>query len=503
MVTVKNRKVVVIGAGFAGIAIAIRLQARGMQVTLLEKREKPGGRAYQLKKDGYTFDMGPSLVTEPEIINDVFHSAGRDIKDYVQLTRLDPYYRIYFHDKTYIDYLGSADKMKEQMARYNPKDAANYDSFMELSKKLYDVVIKKGLGKQPMDTWGKMLSVAPTALKLNALNPAFNTVKKYFSDFRHQFMFSFHPLFIGGNPFKAPSLYLMIPYMEKEGGVWYAQGGMYSIIEAYIKVFEELGGKLVLDSPADSIEMDNGLATGVRSKDHFFPADLVVSNADFRFTYEKLIKKEFRKKWTDKKLSKINYSMSAFILYLGVRKKFNNLKHHTLILSERYKELVNDIFEKNILPDDFSMYMHIPSITDPTMAPEGSESIYVLIPVTNMKADINWESEKDVYASKILNFLENDFGMDGLQEAIEVKEIMTPADFLTTQNAHLGSAWGVEPRMLQSAYFRPHNQSEDVKNLFLAGASTHPGAGVPGVLLTAEATEKAVFDYINQSEKKE
>jgi phytoene desaturase len=494
-------RVVVIGAGFAGLAAAIRLQARGMRVTLLEKREMAGGRAYQLKKGGYTFDMGPSLLTEPDIIRDVFQSAGKKMEDYVDLERLDPYYRIYFHDNSHLDYSGDTALIKEQMSLYNKKDADNYESFMKLSEKLYNVVINQGLGRQPLDTWSKMISVAPQALKLNALSPAFNTVKKYFSDFRHRFMFSFHPLFIGGNPFKAPALYLMIPHMEKEGGVWYAKGGMYSVIQALVKVFCELGGLILYNSAVTSIEIENGIGVGVFCGNRFYPADIIVSNSDFHFTYKELIKKEYRKKWTDQKLDKLNYSMSAFILYLGVRKKYKRLLHHTIILSKRYKKLVDDIFDNNILPADFSLYLHTPTKTDPSMAPEGCESIYVLAPVTNMKANVNWETEKEKYADKIISFLERDFGLEGLKDAIEVKEMMTPQDFATTQNAYLGSAWGVEPRLMQSAYFRPHNQSEDIENLFLVGASTHPGAGVPGVLLTVQATEKAILEYLDYIQK--
>ncbi|KAA3618309.1 MAG: phytoene desaturase [Calditrichaeota bacterium] len=498
----KTKKIVVIGAGFGGLASAIRLQARGHHVTILEKREKVGGKAYQLKKAGYTFDMGPSLITEPKIIEDVFKSAGKKMEDYLDLTLLDPYYRIFFHDNSYIDYSSDSEFMKEQMRKFNPKDAENYDSFMDLSKQLHKAVITDELGSEPFSKISTMLSFLPQAIKLNALSSAYGVVKKFFKDFRHQFLFSFHPLFIGGNPFKAPALYLMIPYMEKEGGVWYAKGGMYSVVEAFVKVFEELGGTIETNSAADSIQVENGRAVGVRSSKRVFPADMVVSNADFKHTYDDLIESKHRKKWSPQKLEKLDYSMSAFILYLGVKKKYSKLKHHTLVLSERYKGLIDDIFVNNVLPDDQSMYLHMPSITDPTMAPEGCESMYVLIPVSNMDAGIEWDEVKENYSKQILNFLEHDFKLEGLQDSIEVMEIFTPKDFAKTQNAYKGSAWGVEPTLLQSAYFRPHNQSEDIENMFLVGASTHPGAGVPGVLLTAEATEKAIINYLKETKIK-
>jgi phytoene desaturase len=495
-------KVVIIGSGFAGLATAIRLQAKGFQVTLLEKREKAGGRAYQIKKKGYTFDMGPSLVTEPDIISKIFKAAGKKMEDYINLVSLDPYYRIYFHDKSYLDYNGDAEKMKAQMRQFNTQDAENYDSFMAFAKQYYDAVIVDELGSASFSSLSSVFSFLPKALKLKALAPAYFIVKKFFKDFRHRFTFSFHPLFIGGNPFKAPALYLMIPYLEKMGGVLYAKGGMYSIIEAFVSVFQELGGTFITNAEVDKIEIENGKAIGVRCSNRYYPADLVVSNADFHHTYANLIDKEHRKKWSDKKLDKMDYSMSAFLLYLGVNRKYDNLQHHTLILSERYKELVDDIFTNNVLPDDFSMYLHIPSKTDPSMAPQGSESMYVLIPVSNLDANVDWNEIKDTYAKKVLNYLEHDFGLKDLQKSLEVMEIFTPQDFQITQNAYKGSAWGVEPTLTQSAYFRPHNRSEDIENLFLVGASTHPGAGVPGVLLTAEVTEKEVVHYVQKHKEK-
>ncbi len=489
------KKVIVIGAGFGGLALAIRLQAKGFQVTILEKRAKAGGRAYQLKAKGFTFDMGPSLVTEPAIIESVFKAAGKNMEDYLDLVMLDPFYRIYFHDKSYIDYCEDTDKMKKQMAVFNKEDANNYDRFMKLSKNFYDAVIKGGLGSSPISKIKDMLYMLPKVVQLKGFRSAYSLVSNYFKDFRHLFLFSFHPLFIGGNPFKSPALYLMIPYMEKKGGVLYTHGGMYSVIESFVKVFKELGGNILTNAEVQRLEIKDGKATGAYANDKFIAADLVVSNADFRNTYSDLIDQKHRSKWTDKKLSKLDYSMSAFVMYLGLNKKYEQLLHHSIILSERYKELIDDIFINKTVPDDFSLYMHCPSKTDPSMAPEGKESLYILAPVANLDSTFDWDKEKDVYKEKILSFLEHNFGLQGLKESIEFLEIMTPKDFEATQNAHLGSAWGVQPKLLQSAYFRPHNQSEDIENMFIVGASTHPGAGVPGVLLTAEATEKAINNY--------
>ena len=487
-----KRKIVIIGSGFGGLAAAIRLQAKGMQVTLLEKNAKVGGHASQLVKDGYTFDMGPSIITAPNLIQRLFECAGARMEDYLDLVKLDPFYRIYFHDGASLDYTDDSEQMKRQMARFSTMDADNYDRFMAQTRHLYDAVITDGLGATAFDL-PTMLGFLPRALRLQALMPAYDFVKKYFDDPRHRFTFSFHPLFIGGNPFRAPAVYLMIPYLEKTGGVWFCKGGMYSLVRALESTFKQLGGVVETDAEVEQIVVEDRRAKGVLAKGQFYEADGVISNADLAHTYGELIKPEHRKKWSDKRLRKTQYSMSAFLLYLGVRKKYPQLKHHTLIFSERYKGLIDDIFDNKVLPDDFSMYLHIPSQTDPAMAPEGCESMYVLIPVPNLESGINWEKTQKTYTDKVLTFLENDFGLTDLRRSIEVLETFTPSDFKKQRNNHLGSAWGIEPRLTQTAYFRPNNRSEDIKSLYFVGANTHPGAGVPGALLTAETTIKLVI----------
>lgn len=487
------KKIVVIGSGFGGLASAIRLQAQGFQVTLLEKNAKVGGHAYQIKKDGYTFDMGPSLITAPDIIDDVFKAAGRNMADYLDLIYLDPFYRIYYHDGSMLDYCGDGERMKAQMARFNQKDADNYDRFVDYIRKLYQAVIVDGLGKRPFDL-ATMLQFLPKALRLKALLPTYHVVSRFFKDARNRFAFSFHPLFIGGSPFRAPSVYLMIPYLEKEGGVWFTPGGMYSVVEALEKVFLEIGGEIKTDCEVSKILVENGRAAGVIANGERYDADAVVSNGHFAHTYMDLIDPQHRKKWSDRKVKKVDYGMSTFLIYLGVKKQYPKLLHHTLILSERYKELVRDIFDRKVLADDFSMYLHVPSRTDAGMAPEGCESMYVLVPVPNLEANVDWSTMARPFADKILAFLEEDFGMEGLRENIEVEELFTPDDFRVQRNNYLGTAWGVEPKLTQTASFRPGNRSEDVKGLYLVGANTHPGAGVPGVLLTAEATERAILE---------
>ena len=496
------KKIVVIGSGFGGLAAAIRLQSRGYEVTIMEKNQMVGGHAYQFKKNGYTFDMGPSLVTAPDIIQKVFQVAGKKMENYLDLIALDPFYRIYFHNGSFLDYTGDSERMKAQMRQFNSHDAENYDRFIEKTALLYQAVITDGLGSRPFSNWGTMLNFLPQALKLNALVSAYSFAKKYFKDPRHRFAFSFHPLFIGGSPFRAPAVYQMIPYLEKKGGVWFTRGGMYSLVQAFEKVFKEIGGKILVGTEVQKIKVSRQKVEGVIAKDHFYPAEAVISNADFAHTYGTLIDSEHRKKWKNWRLNLVAYSMSAYLLYLGVKKSYPKLLHHTLILSQRYKELVRDIFDRKILPDDFSMYLHVPTRTDPSMAPPGCESMYILIPVANLKGKIDWNTMNKPFTEKVIQFLEKDFGLENLQKNIAVMETFTPLDFKKSRNNHLGSAWGVEPRLTQTAVFRPHNKSEDIEGLYLVGASTHPGAGVPGVLLTAETTENVIVNNLNHSRLK-
>jgi len=481
---------IVIGSGFGGLSIANRLQSLGINVTVFEKNERVGGHAYQLQKNGYTFDLGPSLITAPDIIQRIFEAAGKRMEDYIPLIPLDPFYRLYFHDGSFMDYTGDPERMKAEMAKFNERDARNYDKFMELAGGIHNAVITNGLGSTPFDL-GTLLKFIPSAVRLKAVQPAYSVVAKYFEDPRNRFAFSFHPLFIGGSPFTSPAVYLMIPYLEKAGGVWFTKGGMYSLVQALERLFLEQGGSIRTNTAVEQILTENGKAVGVRVNGETLRADIVISNAHFAHPYLDLLKNTPRRKWTPRRVANLSYGMSSFLLYLGVRKQYPQLLHHTLILSERYKALVEDIFDHKIVADDFSMYLHAPTRTDPGMAPEGCESIYVLVPVPNLAGSFDWNTKKEWYANKVLDFLEQ-WGLEGLRDNLDVMEIFTPEDFRDQRNNYLGSAWGVEPRFTQTASFRPRNRSEDIRNLYLVGASTHPGAGVPGVMLTAEATEQCI-----------
>jgi phytoene desaturase len=491
-------RIAVIGSGFGGLAEAVRLQSRGFDVTIFEKRERVGGRSYQLVKDGYTFDMGPSLITAPDIIERVFRAAGTTMHEHLDLTPLDPFYRIYFHDGSHFDYSGDPEKVKAEMAKFDPRDAAQYDRFMNDIKPIYDAVITEGLGSTAFTDWKRFLRFVPRALKLGGLTPVYSFASKYFRHEKNRFVFSFHPLFIGGSPFRSPSVYIMIPYLERAGGVWYARGGMYSLVQALEQLFLRLGGTIRTQAEVAEVVVRNRRAVGVMANGEFFPADAVVFNGDVVALYKHLIAPEHRRKWNDRALSRLHLSMSCFLLYLGVRRQYPELKHHTLILSERYRDLVEDIFDRKILADDFSMYLHVPTRTDASMAPPGCESMYVLVPVPHLGAAVDWDTEADRMKENVLNHLEHRFGLRDLRRNIEVLEMFTPKDFAAQLNASLGNAFALEPRLTQSAIFRPQNRSEDIERLYLVGAGTHPGGGVPGVLLSAEATEKCVLEDLGE-----
>ncbi len=494
-------KVVIIGGGFGGLAAAMRLQGQGFSVTLLEKRERVGGRAYRLQEKGYTFDMGPSLITAPEIIQGAFAALGRSLHEFVELLPLNPYYRIYFHDQTYFDYSGNPEAMKSEMKKFNPADAEQYDRFMEAIRPIYEQVLEKGLGSTSFHDWRVMARFLPTVIKLGAWKPVTFFVNRFFKDFRHRFLFSFHPLYIGGDPFRCPSVYLMIPYLERKQGVWYTHGGMYSVVQAMENAFLQAGGTILTGKAVEKIRVEKGTAIGVEASGIFYPAEVVVSNADLAHTYRHLIAPEHRPKWTDKKIEKLQHTMGCFLIFLGVRKTFPKLKHHTLILSERYRELLVDIFRKKILPQDFSLYVHAPSHTDASMAPPGCESLMILAPVANLESGLDWEAAKVEFAERIIAFLET-WGLEDLKNNIEYQRIYTPLDFKADLNAYRGNAFGLEPTLSQTGYFRPHNRSEDIPNLYFTGAGTHPGAGVPGVLLSAEVTESLIVADFPQRQAK-
>ena len=481
-----KKKVIVVGAGFGGLGVAARLLANGYEVTLFEKLDKLGGRAYVFEMDGFKFDAGPTVITAPFILDEIWETAGRKTQDYFQLVPLDPFYRIFDYEKNFLDYNGNHEFILDQVAKWNPRDRDGYDRLIRASKEIFDTGMP--LISEPFLNVASMARVAPALIRLQSYRSVYGYVSSFIENDFLRRCFSFHPLLIGGNPFDASSLYVLIHHLEREYGVHYVMGGTGALVAGFGPLIQELGGKIQLNTEVQEIVVENGKTRGVRlANGEFHAADIVISNADVAWTYLNLIQPEHRRKNTDARIKNLRYSMSLFVIYFGTKRQYRDtpLKHHNIILSERYKELLQEIFNGHTLPDDFSLYLHMPTITDASLAPQGHEAFYVLAPVPHLGAGIDWESMGDVYENKILEFLEQNYLPD-LRANIVVKHHVDPRYFETRLNSYLGSGFSVQPLLLQSAYFRPHNRSEDVANLYFVGAGTHPGGGVPGVLSSAK-----------------
>lgn len=482
-----KKKVIVIGSGFGGLGAAARLAARGYAVELFEKRDKVGGRAYVYEINGYKFDGGPTVITAPFMFDDLFALAGKRREDYVPFVKCEPFYRIFDHTGRQFDYNDDPAFILQQIEQWNPADKAGYERFIATTKAIFEKGFLE-LADKPFLKAGDMLRVAPDLIRLQS----YKTVYRYASQFiEHPFLrqcFSFHPLLVGGNPFDTTSIYAMIHYLEREWGIHYALGGTGALVNALARLVEELGGRIHLNTPVEEILVEGRRVSGVRLADGSVQrADHVVSNADVAFTYMHLIPAQYRQRNSDRRYRRMRYSMSLFVIYFGTRRRYNDgrLAHHNIILGPRYQELLTDIFKRKVLAEDFSLYLHMPTLTDPSMAPDGGEAFYVLSPVPHLGGEVDWTQAAKPYRDAIMQFLEANYLPD-LQANIVAEHFIDPLHFQNTLNSYLGSAFSVEPVLTQSAWFRPHNRSEDFENLYFVGAGTHPGAGLPGVLSSSK-----------------
>lgn len=488
-----KKDIIVIGTGFGGLATASRLLSQGHNVTMFEKRDKPGGRAYVYEVNGFTFDGGPTVITAPFMFDDIFAAAGKKREDYIEFVPCNPFYRIFNARGKSFDYNNDHEFTLGEIEKINPKDKEGYEKFLGTTKAIFDKGFVE-LADKPFLKFTDMLKVAPDLIKLQSYKSVYKYVSQYIEDDFLRRCFSFHPLLVGGNPFDTTSIYAMIHYLEREWGVHYAMGGTGAIVSAMVDLIEDQGGSIHLNSEIDEILVENGKATGIRLKNsETHKADIVVSNADVAFTYKNLIDKKHRKKYTDRKIERTKYSMSLFVIYFGTNKRYTDsgLAHHNIILGDRYKGLLSDIFHKKHLSDDFSLYLHMPTLTDPSLAPEGHEGFYVLSPVPHLDSGTDWNEMAPTYRDAIMQFLEDNY-LPGLQENIVAEHYIDPLHFRDTLNSYKGSAFSVEPILTQSAWFRPHNRSEDVNDLYFVGAGTHPGAGLPGVLSSAKIAENLI-----------
>jgi phytoene desaturase len=486
-----GRHAVVIGAGFGGLAAAIRLGARGYRVTVLEKLDAPGGRASVFRQDGFTFDAGPTILTAPFLLEELWTLCGKKMADDLTLKPMDPFYRIRFNDGTTFDTSGDPARMRAEVQRLAPDDVEGYEAFMRIGQQICSLGFEQ-LGDAPFNSIMDMVKVAPDMLRLGSLRSTYGMVAKFIKDERLRIAFSFHPLFIGGNPFTASAIYAMIPYLERRWGVHFAMGGTGQAVAGLARLIAGQGNTIRYGVEVEQILVSNGRATGVRLKGgETIDADIVVSNADSAFTYRKLLPPETRKRWTDRKLERARYSMSLFIWYFGTDRQYPDVPHHTIALGPRYKGLLTDVFTRKVLAKDFSLYLHRPTATDPSLAPAGCDAFYALSPVPNLEGKTDWLVEAERYRRTIEAELSATLLPD-LGKHVVSSKLMTPLDFRDGLCSLRGAAFGLEPVLLQSAWFRPHNKSEDVAGLYLVGAGTHPGAGVPGVLSSAKVLDRVV-----------
>jgi len=490
-------RIVVIGAGFGGLSAAIRLQAQGHEVVIVEKRDRAGGRAYVFRQDGFVFDAGPTIITAPAMIDELFALAGRQTADGVQLVPLDPYYNVRFEDGSVFRYTGDHERLRSEVRRFNERDVEGYERFSVAAQGVFDSAFP--LVDKPFTGMMDMLRVVPALARLRADRSVAHLAQRFFEDERLRQVFSFHPLLIGGNPFQSSSIYALIHVLEKKWGVWFAMGGTGALVDALVTLFQQMGGELRLETEASSIDIDptSGRARGVTiDGGERLAADAVISNADVAFTYRRLVPSSARRVNTDRRIDRLHYSMSLFVIYFGTDRRYEDIAHHEILMGPRYEGLLGDIFHRKQLAQDFSLYLHRPTATDTSLAPPGCDSWYVLSPVPHLGGSTDWATASQPYRDAIMEYLERRY-LPNLRRHIVTEHRVDPRYFRDTLNSHLGSAFSVEPILTQSAWFRPHNVSEDVPNLYLVGAGTHPGAGVPGVL----SSGKIVADMIGAASR--
>jgi phytoene desaturase len=491
--SVRRPHAVVIGSGFGGLAAAIRLGARGYRVTVLERLDAPGGRAYVFRQDGFTFDAGPTIITAPFLLEELWSLAGRRMSDVIELVPLSPFYRIRFDDGETFDCSGDPAAMRAEVARLSPGDVEGYERFMRAAAAIYEVGFEQ-LGAVPFNSWVDMARLIPDLVRLESYRTIYGLAAKHVRDPRLRAVLSFHPLFVGGNPFSVTSIYGLISHLERRFGVHFVMGGTGRLVDGLVGLIEGQGNVVRCNAEVREITLAGRTATGVRlASGETIAADIVVSNADAAWTYKHLLPARARRRWSDRRIDRARYSMSLFVWYFGTDRRYEDVPHHTILLGPRYRELLADIFKRKVLAEDFSLYLHRPTASDPNLAPDGHDAFYVLSPVPHLDGGIDWQRQAEPYRRAIADHLAATM-LPGLHDAVVTTRIMTPADFQDRLLSFKGAAFGMEPVLSQSAWFRPHNRSEDIANLYLVGAGTHPGAGVPGVLSSARVLDRVVPD---------
>jgi phytoene desaturase len=479
---------IVIGAGFGGLALAIRLQSAGIQTTIVEARDRAGGRAYVWERDGFTFDAGPTVITDPKCLEDLWALSGRSMADDVTLQAVTPFYRLNWPDGTNFDYSNDDAGLAREIAKLDPDDVAGYRDFLEYAAGVYREGYVK-LGHVAFLDFASMIRAAPALMKYQAWRSVYSIVSSFVKSEKLRQALSFHTLLVGGNPMKTSAIYALIHKLERDGGVWFAMGGTSKLIDGMTRHFERLGGVIRTGDPVTRIETMGDRATGVTCASGWSEdADAVATNADVMHSYRDLLADSRPAQRTAAKLERKKWSPSLFVVHFGIKGTWPGIPHHSILFGPRYEGLLADIYDHGVLPSDFSIYLHHPTVTDPSMAPEGHSTFYALAPVPHLgKFPVDWDDYKDEYETRILDEIGRRLIPD-IHERIVTKFSYTPKDFGRDLSAHLGSAFSLEPLLTQSAYFRTHNRDDAIRNLYFVGAGTHPGAGIPGVVGSARAT---------------
>ena len=488
-----RKRIIVIGSGFGGLGSAIRLAKQGYEVEIFEKRDKAGGRGYQYEVNAFKFDGGPTVITAPYMFDELFEGTGKNREDYFTLVPLDPFYRIFDHEGTHFDYFHQLEDFLTEVERINPRDVKGYRKFDRHTLAIFEQF--HPYTDKPFYHLNDMMKIMPDVMRLQAFTSAYLFAARYIRNPFLRKVFSFHPLLIGGNPFDTPAIFTLIVQFERKWGVHYAIGGTGALVNGLVRLYQELGGKIHYNTEVDQIIIENGRAAGVILKDgQKHSADIVVCNGDVAYAYRHLVPEQYRKKYTNRHIEHIRYSMSLFVWYFGTKKRYTDskLRHHNIILNKNYHSLLSNIFNRKVLSEDFSLYLHMPTYTDASIAPEGCESFYVLSPVPTLDSGTDWEEMEPVYKARIAQFLEDNYLPD-LQANIIAEHSINPLHFQNTLNSYKGAAFSVKPSLTQSAWFRPHNRSEEIPDLYFVGAGTHPGAGVPAVLSSGKIAAEDII----------
>jgi phytoene desaturase len=487
----QGKPAIVIGAGFGGMAAALRLRAMGYAVTLIERQHDLGGRGRVFHRNGFVFDAGPTVITAPFLFEELFALFNRRMADYVTLTEVTPWYRMRFEDGRTFDYGGTVEDTCREIAKFSPSDVDGYLALLAQSRRLCDKGFTQ-LSFQPFTRFMDMVNIVPSLARLRADLTVYQLVSKHLKDDALRQVFSMQPLLVGGNPFQTTCVYSLIHSLERQWGIWFAMGGTGSLVGAFEKLMLENGIAIRRGETVREITVGGSRISGVvTEKGEHFAADTVVCNADPPFVYKNLIASRHRRKWTDRRIEKQKYSMGLFVIYFGTRKQYPDVAHHTILFGPRYRELLADVFDRGILAEDFSLYLHRPTATDPSMAPAGCDTFYVLCPVPNLRAGVDWQVEGPKLRQRIVKYLASSL-LPGLQDTITEDFFVTPEYFRDDLLSLYGSGFSVSPIFTQSAWFRFHNESEDVPGLYFVGAGTHPGAGLPGVVSSAKVVEKLI-----------